>query len=81
MHVETGNLRASLAYDCGFGILSGAAQAQYAAASARARRNQALHGGIGQMVEGQLVVLVFPCEPPPDSRSARNVAQCSCIVR
>jgi hypothetical protein len=60
MHIETGDLRASLAYDCGLGILAGASQAQYATASARTRRDQALHGGIGQMVEGQLLVLVFP---------------------
>ena len=48
------HLRASLAYDRGLGILAGAAQAQHAAASARTRRDQPLHGGIGQMVEGNL---------------------------
>jgi hypothetical protein len=59
VNIETGDLRTSLAYDCSLGILAGASQAQYAAASARARRNQALHGGIGQMVKRQLVVFVF----------------------
>ena len=35
MHIETGDFRASLAYDCGLGILAGTSQTQYAAASAR----------------------------------------------
>jgi hypothetical protein len=52
MHIETGDLRASLAYDCGLGILAGTSQTQYAATSARTSRDQTLHGGIGQMVEG-----------------------------
>ena len=52
VHIETGHLRASLAYDRGLGILACTAQAQYAAASTRARRDQSLYGGIGQMVEG-----------------------------
>jgi hypothetical protein len=52
VYVETSDLRASLAYDCGLGILAGTSQAQYATASARTSRDQALHGGIGQMVEG-----------------------------
>jgi hypothetical protein len=60
MHVEPGDLRAALAYDHGLGSLSGTSQAQYAAPSAQPRRDQALHGGIGQMVEGQLLVFVFP---------------------
>ena len=64
MHVETGDLRASLAYDRGLGILAGASQPQYAATSARPRRDQSLPRGIGQMVEGQLLVLVFPRELP-----------------
>jgi hypothetical protein len=55
-NVETGDLRASLAYDCGLGILAGTSQTQYAAASARTRRDQALHGGMSQMVEGQLLI-------------------------
>jgi hypothetical protein len=59
MHIETGDLRASLAYDCGLGILAGTSQAQYAATSARGGCDQALHGGIGQMLEGQLLVLVL----------------------
>ena len=60
MHIETGDLRASLAYDRGLGILAGTSQTQYAATSARTSRDQALHGGIGQMVEGQLLIFVFP---------------------
>jgi hypothetical protein len=60
VHVETGDLRASLAYDRGFGIIAGTSQAQHATASAWTHRDQALHGRIGQMVEGQLLVLVFP---------------------
>jgi len=52
VNIETGDLRTSFTYDCGVGFLAGAAQAQYAAASARTRRDQPLHGGIGQMVEG-----------------------------
>ncbi len=55
VHIETRDLRASLAYDCGLGILAATSQTQHAAASARPRRDQALHGGIGQMVECQLV--------------------------
>ena len=47
-NVETGDLRVSLAYDCGLGILAGTSQTQYAAASARTRRDQALHGGMSQ---------------------------------
>ena len=68
VHIETGHLRASLAYDRGLGILAGTSQAQYAAASARTRREKALHGGIGQMVEGHLLVLVLPPELPQVAR-------------
>ena len=64
VHIETGHLRESLAHDRGLGILASTSQAQYATASARTRRNQALHGGIGQKVEGQLLVLVIPRELP-----------------
>jgi hypothetical protein len=60
VHIETGDLRASLARDRGLGVLAGTSQAQYATASARTSRDQTLHGGIGQMVEGHLLVLVFP---------------------
>ena len=61
VNIETGDFRASFSYDRGLGILAGASQTQYAAASARTSRDQPLHGGIGQMVEGQLLVLVFQC--------------------
>ena len=37
VHVETGDLRAALTYDRGLGILTATTQAQYAAASTRAR--------------------------------------------
>ncbi len=59
VEVETGNLGAPLAYDRGLGILASAAQAQYTTASARTRRDQTLHGGIGQAVEGQLLIFGF----------------------
>jgi hypothetical protein len=68
VNIETGDLRASFTYDRGLGILAGTSQTQYATASARTSRDQALHGGIGQMVEGQLLVLVFPREPPQVAR-------------
>jgi hypothetical protein len=42
VNIEAGDLRTSLAYDCSLGILAGTAQAQYATAAARARRDQAL---------------------------------------
>jgi hypothetical protein len=60
VHIECADLRASLAYDRSLGILAGASQAQHAAASARARRDQPLYRGIGQRVEGLLLVHVFP---------------------
>jgi hypothetical protein len=44
MHVETGDLRASLAHDRSLGVLAGTSQAQHATASARTPRDQALHG-------------------------------------
>jgi hypothetical protein len=85
VHVETGDLCAPLANDRGLGTLAGTSQAQYATTSPRTRRDQSLHRGIGQVVEGQLLIFVFPSTkagrpPPPASRSARNVAQCSCMV-
>jgi hypothetical protein len=64
VHVEAGDVCAPLADDRGLGILAGASQAQHTAASARTCRDQALHGGIGQMVESHLPVLVFPSELP-----------------
>jgi hypothetical protein len=42
VHVETGDLRASLAHDRSLGILADASQTRYAAASARPRRDQAI---------------------------------------
>jgi hypothetical protein len=59
VHIETGDLGVSLAHDRGLGSLAGTSQAQYATASARTRRDQPLPGGIGQMVESQLLVFVF----------------------
>jgi hypothetical protein len=50
MHIETGDFRASLAHDRGLGVLAGTSQAHNPTASARTSRDQALHGGIGQMV-------------------------------
>jgi hypothetical protein len=59
VHIKSGDIRASLAYDCGLGIFTGAAQTQHAAASAWTRGDQPLHRRIGQMVKGQLLLLVF----------------------
>jgi hypothetical protein len=89
VHVETGDIRASLAYDRGLGVLGGTSQTQHAAASARTSRDQPLHGGIGQMVEGQLLVLVFPSElpqvardlPAHGARQARNALVAGCGQR
>ena len=72
-----------------FGILAGTSQAQYATAASWPRRDQALHGGIGQVVEGQLVVLVFPGEPlhvardlpAHGTRQARDVLVAGCGQR
>jgi len=76
-------------YRCGLGILAGTSQTQYAAASARTSRDQPLHGGIGQMVEGQLLVLAFPRElsqvardlPAHGTRQPRNVLVPGCGQR
>jgi hypothetical protein len=57
MYIKIGDFRTSLAHDRGLGILAGTSQAQYAATSAWTGRHQALQGGIGQMVEGYLLVL------------------------
>ena len=89
VHIETGDLRASLAYDCGLGVRTSTSQAQHATASARTRRDQSLHGGIGQMAEGQLLVLVFPRElpqvagdlPAHGTRQTRNVLVAGCGQR
>jgi hypothetical protein len=89
VHVETGDVCASFAYDCGHGILAGDSQAQHAAASARTSRDQALHRGIGQIVEGQLLILVFPREPPQvasdlpahGTRQVRNILVAGCGQR
>jgi diguanylate cyclase (GGDEF)-like protein len=45
VHVETGDVCASLAHDCGLGIFAGASQAQHATASARTGRDQPRYGG------------------------------------
>jgi hypothetical protein len=89
MHIETGDVCAPFAYDRGLGVLAGASQAQHATASAWTSRDQALHGGIGQMVEGQLLVLVFPRDlpqiardlPAHGTRQARNVLVAGCGQR
>ena len=39
VNIETGDLRASLAYDRGLGILAGTSQAQHAATSPQTRRD------------------------------------------
>ena len=88
VHVETGDVCASLAHDRDLSVLAGTSQMQYATASARPSRDQPLHGGIGQMVEGQLV-LVFPRElpqvasdlPAHGTRQARNALVAGCGQR
>jgi hypothetical protein len=62
VHVESGDVRAPFAHDRGFGILTAAPQPQHAAASAWTGGDQALHGGIRQMVEGRLRLVVRALE-------------------
>ncbi len=69
MNVEPRDLGATLAGDGGVGILAGCAQAKHAAAAARACRNQALHGGVGQLVEQRglaVVASLLAGEQTPD---------------
>ncbi len=84
-----GNVRVGANDRDGLGVFAGTSQAQHATTSVWASRDQSLDRGIGQMVEGQLVVLIFPGElpqvasdlPAHGTGQARNVLVAGCGQR
>jgi len=66
--IEPGDVRAPLAHDCRLGIFTAASQPQHPTSSAWTGGDQSLHGGIRQIIERCLPVVVRAFEVPQVAR-------------